>query len=140
MPQSLYQSLKPLMRRSAEAALSGQLAGRELANVMYGLARCRIPEGPARPGLLDVLTVAAATRLRELKPQELANTAWALATAGHPAPRLFDAIALVASSRAASCNPQELSNMVWAFATLSHPAYAHRGAPTRHGRRLSSSP
>ena len=131
MPERLHQALMPLMRQSAEMALAGDLAGRELANVMYGIARSRIPEGAPRAGLLDVLAVSAESRIRELKPQELSNSAWAYATAGHAAPELFDALASVAVRRLtvpsadaemSEFSPQELANLAWAYATAGHVA------------------
>ena len=129
MPASLHQELMPLMRQSASMAIDGELTGRELANVCYGVARSRIPESVQRKALLDVLARAAASRMRELKPQELSNTAWAYATAGHRAPQLFDALAAVVESRLtqpsldeelSTFSPQELANVCWAFATAGH--------------------
>jgi cytochrome P450 len=58
------------------------------------------------------------------KPQELANTAWAMATARHEAPALLDAIADKAAPRAGEFKPQELANTSWAFATAGHAAPA----------------
>ena len=58
--------------------------------------------------------------LRDLKPQALSNSAWAYATAGHPAPKLFAAIADVAEEKVFEFNPQELSNTAWAVATAGH--------------------
>ena len=71
----------------------------------------------------------AATQVRQSNSQELSNTAWAYATAGHVAPQLFDALAAVVHSRLTSpaldeelstFSPQELANLCWAFATLGH--------------------
>ena len=62
--------------------------------------------------------------MRELHPQDLANTAWAFATAGHAAPALFDAIGEEAAGRVRDFKPQELSNAAWAFATAGHAAPA----------------
>ena len=90
MPERVIAELHPLMSQTARAAAAGELAGRELANVCYGVARSRIPDGPARAELLEVLAAAAAARVRDLKPQELSNTAWAYSTAGHAAPRLHE--------------------------------------------------
>ncbi|KAJ8601617.1 hypothetical protein CTAYLR_007255 [Chrysophaeum taylorii] len=47
---------------------------------------------------------------------ELANTAWAFATAGVEASGLFDAIARTARSRVGEFKTQEFANIVWAFA------------------------
>ena len=44
IPASMYATLLPLMRQTAAMALAGDLTGRELANVMYGVARSRLPE------------------------------------------------------------------------------------------------
>jgi hypothetical protein len=60
----------------------------------------------------------------EVKPQELANTAWAFATAGRAAPALFDAIAAEATRRVGEFNPQAMADMAWAFATAGHAAPA----------------
>jgi len=59
-----------------------------------------------------------------LHPQNLSNTAWAFATAGHAAPALFDAIGREAAGRVRELNPQNLANTAWAFATAGHAAPA----------------
>ena len=123
MPLRLQSALKPLMGRSARMALAGSLTGRELANVIYGVAKSRLTDGPTRTGLLDALAaVAISTRLANLKPQELSNICWAYATAGHEAPALFDALAEEAELQCHLFNPQELSNVGWSFATAEHQA------------------
>jgi hypothetical protein len=125
MSPRVQEQLKPLMGRSARLALAGGLRGRELANVIYGVARSRFPDSPTRSGLLEALAaVAASTRLASMNSQELSNTAWAFATAGHRAPDLFDALAEVAEAQIDAFNPQELSNLCWAFATVEHDAPA----------------
>jgi hypothetical protein len=63
-------------------------------------------------------------RLHDFNSQELANTAWAFATAGHAAQALLDAIAAVAVPRLREFNPQGLANTAWAFATAGHAAPA----------------
>ena len=63
--------------------------------------------------------------LLDFNPQDLANTAWAFATAGRAAPALLDAIATEAVRRGLrDFKPQNLANTAWAFAT------AGRAAPT----------
>ena len=49
--------------------------------------------------------------------QQLSNTAWAFATAGHKEASLFAALATAAERRMGVFNPQELANTAWAFAT-----------------------
>ena len=55
----------------------------------------------------------------------LANIAWAFATAGYKAPALLDAIAAEAVPLLGDFNPQNLiANTAWAFATAGHAAPA----------------
>ena len=80
--------------------------------------------GHAAPVLLDAIATAAEPRLREFKPQELANTVWAFATTGHAAPELLEAIATAAEPRLGDLNAQDLANTAWAFAAADHLAPA----------------
>ena len=60
-------------------------------------------------------------RLGDFKPQELSNTAWAFAKAGHTSAELFNAIsAELVRRRLGDFNPQALSNTAWAFANAGH--------------------
>jgi len=68
------------------------------------------------------VAAVAEPRLGEFKPQNLANTAWAFATAGHSSPRLFEAVAAAAVPRLGGFKPQELANTAWAFAVADIPA------------------
>ena len=62
--------------------------------------------------LLDAIAEEAERRgLRDFTPQNLANTAWAYATAGHAAPVLLDALAVEAARRGLrEFNPQNRSS------------------------------
>ena len=53
--------------------------------------------------------------------KELANTAWAFATAQHPEPVLFQAIGSQVVLKAPQFKAQEISNTLWAFAKLDVP-------------------
>ena len=53
------------------------------------MAKLAIP-GPAWGSLWTGIEGAALARVRDFKPQELSNTAWALAMVGRAAPALFD--------------------------------------------------
>ena len=89
--------------------------------------RCWRPSADGMPSLLSLSEAEdesssseaeeARPRLREFNPQNLANTAWAFATAGQPAPELFSAIGEEARPHLREFKPQELSNTVWAYAT-----------------------
>jgi hypothetical protein len=94
---------------------------RHLANTAHALAKLQLTSGEWRQ-LWDLLATASCRRIGECKPQELANTAWAFATAGHAVPALLDAIAAEAERRVGEFNAQNLANTAWAFATAGHPA------------------
>ena len=60
-------------------------------------------------------------RVREMNPQDLANTAWAYTTAGHAALALLDAIAVDAARRVGEFNPHYLTITAWAYAAAHRP-------------------
>ena len=70
-----------LLRRTVE--LVGSCGARELANIAHGLAKCRLVGLDGKAGALFAAVAEAAVRggLRDFNPQDLANTAWAFATA-----------------------------------------------------------
>jgi len=96
---------------------------REVANTAHALARLAL-RGAAWASLWNEFERAALTRRSEFGPQELANTAWAFATAGHAAPALFEAIAEESAGCVRAFTPQALTNTAWAFATAGHAAPA----------------
>ena len=57
--------------------------------------------------------------LGDFKVQELANTAWAFATASQQDAQLFAVLASVAELHLGDFNVQNLANTAWAFATAS---------------------
>ena len=67
--------------------------------------------------LPSALATAAERRMGELSSQELANTAWAFATAGQEDASLFAASATAAQQRMSNFSPQGLCSTAWAFAT-----------------------
>ena len=119
------EEVRHLLRRTVE--LVGSCGARELANIAHGLAKCKLVGLDGEAGALFAAVAEAAVRggLRDFNPQDLANTAWAFATAGHAAPALLDAIATEAvRGGLRDFRPQELTNTAWAFAK------AERAAPT----------
>ncbi|GMH50254.1 hypothetical protein TrRE_jg12323 [Triparma retinervis] len=62
--------------------------------------------------------------VREGKPQEIANTIWAMATLQHDAPMLAKAIDRkeVVEILVREGKPQNIANTIWAMATLQHDA------------------
>ena len=63
------------------------------------------------------LALAVEQRVSDFNTQELANTAWAFATAGQSDAQLFAALARAVEQRVSDVNMQELANTAWAFAT-----------------------
>ena len=55
--------------------------------------------------------------MADFNTQNLANTAWAFATASQPVAQLFTKLAKSAERRMADFNAQDLANTAWAFAT-----------------------
>ena len=53
---------------------------------------------------------AAERRIGDFNAQELANTAWAFATAGFPNAELFEVLAKAAERRIGDFNAQDLAN------------------------------
>jgi len=60
---------------------------------------------------------AVERRLDHFKPQELANTAWAFATADRSDALLFVLLVRVVERRLGEFKPQDFANTAWAFAT-----------------------
>jgi len=80
-----------------------------VSNTAHSIAKLAIP-GAAWDPLWEELKLTALARVPDFNPQDMANTAWAFAKAGHAAPELFDAIAAGAARRVGEFNPQNLAN------------------------------
>ena len=119
---SHQEEMRRLLRRTVE--LVGSCKARELSNVAHGLAKCRLVGLDVDVDALFAAVAEAAVRegMGSFKPQELANTAWAYAAAGHRAPALLDALAAAAVPRLHSFKPQDISSTAWAFAKAGHAA------------------
>ena len=94
---------------------------RNMSTTVHGVAKSRVS---GTRGLFAAVAAAAVPRVRDFNPQNLANTVWAYATAGHSAPALLDAIAAAAPPRLREFKPQEFANMAWAYATAGQKAPA----------------
>ena len=70
--------------------------------------------------LFAALTIAAERWLSNFNPQEVANTAWALATVNYRAEKLFASLAIVSERRPSDFKPQEVANSAWAFAIVKY--------------------
>ena len=82
------------MQHTVRKTKAGQVDPRGLANMALGAARC------GRSGMPGILVAALATaterRLTLFNPQNVANTAWAFATANSRDEKLFAALARAA--------------------------------------------
>jgi len=109
------QALVPLTQQTVEAARAAELDARQLASILYGAARSGNRQSLGI--LFTVLARAAEHRASEFKSQELANIAWAFATASKVDAAFFIALFKAAVWRACDFKQQEIANSVWALAT-----------------------
>ena len=112
------EALRPACEQTAR--MLPELGPREVASTAHALAKARLHRGTPWEMVWEPLPMAASAGLREMKPQELANTAWAFATVGHSEPSLFDELAGVAGAQLDDFNSQALANTAWAYATAGH--------------------
>lgn len=103
--------------------INSEFEARQLANALHAIG-C-LPLNPAVVPCVESLVAAAHLLLPRFKPQELANTAWALASLGLNHPTFLDALVAAAQPQLSSFNPEALANILWALAKLgySHPAF-----------------
>ena len=83
--------------------------------------------------IIDSFRVAE-LRLGDVKVQELANTAWAFATASQQDAQLFAAMARVAELHLGDFKVQGLANTAWAFATTNRQDAQQLAAFSRVGQ------
>ena len=104
-----------MVQHTVQAVSAGELSAQQLANIAYGAARS------VRDKWLRILfaavAMAAQRRMRDFNPQNLANTAWAFATAGQKEALLFAALTTAVQRRMGDFKPQGLANTAWTFAT-----------------------
>jgi len=105
------------------------LGARELSNVAHAIAKLNL-HGAAWGSLCKEIEGAALARRRELNPQNLANTAWAFATAGRATHALMDAIA---KESAGGCASSSLRHWPTRRGRLPRPAMPPRRSSTRLG-------
>jgi hypothetical protein len=92
-----------------------------LVTALHRLGRCRDridkAEFFARADFTDLLQMIH-TRITDLEPHHLTNTAWALAKLGFDDGPLLDAISAASQPKMADAGPPELAFTPWAFASL----------------------
>ena len=109
--QMNVEALEPLVQGAVRAAR--EMGARELANVAYGAA-CS-GSGESLGALFALLARVAQRRVGEFNAQELANTAWAFATADQSDAPLFALVARVAQRCVGEFNAQDLRMTSWAL-------------------------
>ena len=112
-----------------------------LATALHRLAKVS-PRPPDKRAVcadprLALLEACALDKIRGFSPQQLSNSAWALATLGRLALPLLEAIEAQACERMPEFNSQDLSNTIWAFARLNHkPRQLMRAVAAEAQRKL----
>ena len=126
-PSGLSDRLAPVCERTVQ--LLPQLSARQVANVSHAFAKSRLHGGAPYEGVWAALPDAVHGRLSDFNPQELSNTTWAFATAGHASPALFEAISAEAVRQGLrGFTEQNLAYTAWAFAIADCAATALFGA------------
>ena len=97
---------------------STMIRARELANIVHGAAKSG--RACTMDTLMQTLGASIGQRMSQCNAQEIANTAWAFAKAGHLDARLSAALATVVRASIDSFKAQELSNTAWAYATAGY--------------------
>jgi hypothetical protein len=106
----LLAELPPFVRENSK-----RMSPQVLSNTALAAASLRYHV----PGLMQALTAAAPGCIRNLKPRELSNFMWALATLEpeHSAPFFKHWQELVAA-KLRSCNAQNVCNLAWAYGVV----------------------
>ena len=122
---ALWIEAHPAALRALESAtLRGlpRMTARGLATTAHGMAGASC----VAPQLWAGVVTEATGRMGEFNSQELANTAWGVATGNRePTPALYAVVAheVLRDGRLSEFSAQSLANLVWAFAT------SHEAAP-----------
>ena len=121
----LRDRLEPVCKQTLRM-LPALIDARAVANVAHAFAKARLTVGTGPwHNVWAALPKAVLRLLGGFDEQNLSNTAWAFAKAGHSSPALFAAISAEVVRRGlGSFNEQDLSNTAWAFAKASHSSPA----------------
>ena len=97
----------------------------ELARTTWAIGKIGGGNRPPWTAIWRGLAAQSIGMLDQFNAQDLANTVWAFATAGHVSPALCDAVEKEAvHGGLREFTPQALANTVWAFAKAEQPAQA----------------
>jgi hypothetical protein len=116
-PARAEETIEALARQAEWRA--HQFSPSELCRVVYACAKAGTAASPLFAAAAAELARSDGAALGQCGAQDLANLAWAYATAGVPAPALFDAIVsrvACAATLLSTFTEQGLSNLAWAFA------------------------
>ena len=94
------------------------LSGRDASTVVFALATAKVEgRSDCYAALARRLGGPAVAGAGSWNGQDVANAAWAYASAREPAPRLFGAFSAFAAANASRLSPQGVATLAWAFAT-----------------------
>ena len=96
------------------AASSGEMGAQAFSNAAYGASLVGTRDALLLAPLFAALARAALRRVADFNPQDIACTAWALATAAQDSPSLFAALARAALRRVAAFNSQYIASTAFA--------------------------
>ena len=121
----LRDRLEPVCEQTLRM-LPALIDARAVANVAHAFAKARLTVGTGPwHNVWAALPKAVLRLLGGFDEQNLSNTAWAFAKAGHSSAALFSAISAEALRRGlGGYNEQNLSIMAWAFAKVGHSSPA----------------
>ena len=121
----LRDRLEPVCEQTIRM-LPALIDARAVANVAHAFAKARLTVGTGPwHNVWAALPKAVLRLLGGFDEQNLSNTAWAFAKAGHSSAALFRAISAEALRRGLGrFNEQALSNTAWAFAKADHSSPA----------------
>eukprot|EP00395_MALV-II_sp_L67-2_P000464 gene464-283_t len=117
----LRQLVLAALVKNATSRVATFTAG-ELAYCVNGFAKAKCED---MEELFEAIAAHITPQVASFNEQELSNTAWAYASAGHAAPLLFTAIAKECAEspvKMRTFKPQALANVAWAFAKADHDA------------------
>ena len=90
-------SLAPVCEQTVR--MLPELDARKVSTIAHAFAKARLVGTGPWEGVWEALPETVRRRLGSFNPQNLCNTAWAFATAGHEAPELFKSISAEAVRR-----------------------------------------
>lgn len=116
--------------RAMKLLQSELFESRNLANLVWAYATCRIQDKPS----LTVIATLATSQVPEFRLQDISTTAWGLGAVRSFQTSVFDAAACAVSSRCTEFTLPCLASTAWSLAKLAHRNESVAEALTGAGR------